>query len=321
MRKILMDCDTGGDDASAISLAVASHDLELLGVTTCMGNRPIEQTYKNTRELIGYFGVDVPVAKGSEKPLKRDWWVGNKVDTPLPVPGLKRDVLAPEIEMDAVEFMADVLRKSDEKVTLIPLAPLTNIAKLMMFYPDLVDEKVDEIIIMGGGMYFGNTTGAAELNIYADAEAAACVFSFGKPIVMHGLDVCYRAKLFAKEAERLLNIKTKTGQAFANIVDAGIKYRLERGLDFSLMYDSLPIIYALHPEIFTVQEASVTVEISGELTYGQTICNPVNSMYDQAMARSMSAAPKDKKIHKVVMDIDREKYLDIVEDILTRSDI
>ena len=321
MRKILMDCDTGNDDASAIALAVASHDIELLGVTTCMGNRPIEQTYRNTRELIGYFGVDVPVVKGSERPLKRDYWVGNPVDSHLPIPGLDPEVLAPEIDMDAVEFMADVLKKSDEKITLIPLAPLTNIAKLMLFYPDLVEEKVDEIILMGGGVYFGNTTGAAELNIYADAEAAACVFAFGKPVVMCGLDVCYRAKLYAEEAKRFLKIDTKAGNAFGSLIDGGIQWRLSRGLDFSLMYDSLPVIYALHPEIFTVQKAGIRVEISGELTYGMTVCNPEGSRFDEKIATGYGGTEKSPRIHTVVMDIDREKYLEIVEEILARSDV
>ena len=305
MRRFLMDCDTGGDDTSAIALAVASHDIQLLGVTTCMGNRPLEQTYRNTREVIKFLGADVPVAKGSEHPLKREYWVGNAEDSYLPIPGLTRDVV-PAIDKDAVEFMADVLRNSNEKITLIPLAPLTNIAKLMLFYPDLVEEKVDEIIIMGGGMYFGNTTGAAELNIYADPEAAAAVFSFGKPIVMCGLDVCYNAKLYAEDYEELKKIPTKAATAFAGVIGGGLERRKELG--FVLMYDSLPVIYALHPEIFTGLKASIQVETSGELTYGQTVCDTRNDV------------PANKKIHTVVLYVDREAYLKYVKEILANSD-
>ena len=144
MRKIIMNCDTGGDDASAIALAVASEELELLGVGTVLGNLPLELTYRNTRELIGYLGTDTPVLKGSAAPLLRERWVGSERDRHLPFPGGLPE-LCPEREEDAVEWMARILRESEEKITLVPLAPLTDIAKLMLFYPDLVNEKVEEI--------------------------------------------------------------------------------------------------------------------------------------------------------------------------------
>ncbi|MBQ1234236.1 MAG: nucleoside hydrolase [Oscillospiraceae bacterium] len=310
MRRFIMDCDTGGDDASAIVLAVASNDIELLGVTACMGNLPLYQTYRNARELIKYLGVPgVPVLKGSERPLTREYWVATEKEHYLRVEGITRDVID-AVDMDAVEWMAKTLRESEEKITLIPLAPLTNIAKLMFAYPDLVKEKVDEIIIMGGGMYFGNTSGAAELNIYADPEAAQAVFSFGTPVVMCGLDVCYRGYITPEENQQIREIGNKVANVFSSVV--------QRSLDTedptrSLMYDSIPVVYALYPEIFTTVTASVEVECGSELCDGMTVCEPVKP----EGRRCWSNAPK---IHKVVLDVDREAYVEAVKRILRESE-
>ena len=310
MRRFIMDCDTGGDDASAIVLAVASNDIELLGVTACMGNLPLYQTYRNARELIKYLGVPgVPVLKGSERPLTREYWVATEKEHYLRVEGITRDVID-AVDMDAVEWMAKTLRESEEKITLIPLAPLTNIAKLMFAYPDLVKEKVDEIIIMGGGMYFGNTSGAAELNIYADPEAAQAVFSFGTPVVMCGLDVCYRGYITPEENQQIREIGNKVANVFSSVV--------QRSLDTedptrSLMYDSIPVVYALYPEIFTTVTASVEVECGSELCDGMTVCETVKP----EGRRCWSNAPK---IHKVVLDVDREAYVEAVKRILRESE-
>lgn len=296
-RLVIMDCDTGDDDACAIALAAASKEIELLGVTAVMGNLSLEQTYRNARELMHYLGVDVPVAKGSARPLRRGYWLGSHEEQYLDVPGITRETV-PEVRQSAVEFMAETLRTSKESVTLIPVGPLTNIAELMMRHPELVRGKVGQIILMGGGAAFGNVTKTAELNLYADAEAADIVFSFGKPIVMVGLDVCHRAQLYEKDAQRLAGIKTRAGNVFSSLISSGLKrYGKKRG--YVLMYDSLTVIYALHPEIFTARPAKVTVVTEGE-EYGRTVCE-----FDAEGA-----------IHTVVMDLDREKYLDIAESIL-----
>ena len=314
MRRFIMDCDTGGDDASAIVLAIASNDIELLGVTACMGNLPLYQTYRNARELLHYIGIpNVPVLKGSEDPLVRGNWVGTREERYLPVEGITREVID-EVDMDAVEWMAKTLRESEEKITLIPLAPLTNIAKLMFAYPDLVKEKVDEIIIMGGGMYFGNTTGAAELNIYADPEAAQAVFSFGTPVVMCGLDVCYNSYITGAENQKIREIGNKVANVFASVTQRSLDYAAKGGKtpDRALMYDSVPVIYALYPEIFKTVTCSVEVECGSELCDGMTVCEPENQW-----GHYWSKAPR---IHKVVLDVDREAYIEALYKILNESE-
>ncbi len=314
VRKVLFDCDTGGDDATAMCLGVASRDIEVLGVSACMGNLELRQTLRNALHLMEFLGrEDIPVAKGSEKPLVRELWVGDKNERPLPIPGLEKLKKQPH-QLDAVEFMAKVLRESDTKVDLIPLAPLTNIAKLMMFHPDLVREKVGNIVLMGGAMYFGNVTAAAELNFYADPEAAKCVFNFGMPIVMVGLEVCEKAYLCYDDLEKIKAAGTKPAEAFYNIVKQsldtyGSRYAEANGEKARVyMYDSITVVYLLHPEIFTTVKAKVRVEANSSICDGMTVCD----------TREYGVDPAEKTT-TVVLDCDREKYVQLVAEILKEA--
>lgn len=298
MHRILIDCDTGGDDAAAISLALASPDIEVLGITTCMGNLTLENTTQNTRELISFLGTKTPIAKGSYGPLTRERWVGSAEDRRLPLPGVpeKLDDLAKE---DAVTFMANTLQKAEGKITLLPLAPLTNIAKLMMLYPDLVKEKVDKIILMGGGVYTGNTTGPAELNFYADPEAARAVFEFPLPVVMLGLDVCYKGYVGIDENERWKDIDNPFAQAFYHVTRRAFFWR-DPPRDRAIVYDSLTTVYLLHPEIFEGLLCDVKIECDSELCDGMSTCD----------------VRAENPRHLAVMDLDRDAYIRIVDELL-----
>ncbi|MGI5888000.1 MAG: nucleoside hydrolase [Oscillospiraceae bacterium] len=308
--KAIYDCDTGGDDATSIAIGAASRNIDILGITTNFGNLSLEQTLRNTLELVDYLGADIPVAKGSSVPLWRPLWVGSKEERRLPIPGIKEASSKP-VEEEAWEFIADRLRESDTKVTLIPLAPLTNIAKLMMFEPDLVKEKVGDIIIMGGSMGWGNESPAAELNFYADPEAAAVVFSFGMPIVMAGLNVCEKAYITAEDNRRFKDIGTKPAKVFYSLCEYGIEnygFHMQQlvGEPAIQMYDSLPSVYALHPEIFTYEDAHVTIEIDSPMTAGMSICDTRPPFFHNDGSL--------KKNVKVLTGLDRAKYFDILEE-------
>lgn len=316
---VILDCDTGGDDAAAIALVCASEKFDLLGVTTVMGNLPLDQTYRNTRQLMHYLGrCDVPVLKGSDKPLMREYWVGTETDILLPIEGIESGMV-PEQEWDAVTWLANALSNSEEKVTLIPLAPLTNIAKLMLFYPDVAREKIDQIVLMGGGMYFGNTSGAAELNIYADPEAAKVVFGFGVPVVMCGTDVCYKGYVTKEENEEIRSIGSRQAKVFAACFDESYLWAQSVGsnpdgleMDQVIVFDSIPVVYLLYPRLFSGVCAGIEIECGSELCDGMTVCEPVNERGEYR-----SEAPK---IHKVVLDVDREAYIDTVYKILGESE-
>ena len=317
MRKIILDCDTGDDDACAITLAAASRELELLGVTAVMGNLPLEQTYRNARQVVGWLGCGAQVLKGSADPLVRERWVGSEAEWPVAIPGEERP-MAPENELGALDWLVKTLREAEEPVTLVPLAPLTNIAKLMLFWPDLVEEKVGEIVLMGGGYMYGNSTGAAELNIYADPEAAQAVFSFGKPIVMCGLDVCHQAYITPEENEQLARIPGKAAALYTSLVREVFEWKKahpeycysEHHRNSCVMYDTVPIVYLLHPEIFKKKKAAIRVECSGDTCDGMTVC----------YTRPYGDPPRPR-IHTVVLDVDRQAYLKAVEEILRASEL
>ena len=315
--RVILDCDTGHDDAAAITLCLASEDIELLGVTTVMGNLPLDQTYRNTRDLIAHYKVDVPVLRGSSDPLIRSRWVGSEEDRGRFFPN-ETLIYQDEIDLDAVEWMKEQLENSESKITLVPLAPMTNIAKLMTFYPDLVEEKVDRIVCMGGGYKFGNSTGAAELNIYADPEAAQAVFSFGIPIVMCGLDVCHNAFITKEDYYNVLKSDKNMASAFiSQICEASFAFEERDDIDErfklwkrpgAIVYDTVPIIYLLHPELFNTLPASISVECESEFCDGMTVCN-------------VSPRSEEPKIHTLVLDVDREGYINAMKSILDNSSI
>ena len=313
--KVILDCDTGHDDAAAITLCLASKEIDLLGVTTVMGNLPLDQTYRNTRDLIAHFNVDVPVLRGNAEPLIRKRWVGSEEDRGSFFPDEKL-VYHDEIDLDAVDWIKKQLEDSDSKITLVPLAPMTNIAKLMTFYPDLVQEKVDRIVCMGGGYKFGNSTGAAELNIYADPEAAQAVFSFGLPVVMCGLDVCHNAFITKDDYQNVLKSDKNMASSFISyICESSFAFEERDDIDErfkmwkrpgAIVYDTVPIIYLLHPELFETVPAAISVECESEYCDGMTICN-------------ISPRSDEPKIHTLVLDIDREGYINALKSIIDNS--
>src|SRR5829696_3832426 len=186
-------------------LACGHPDLDLLAVTTVAGNVSLEKTTRNTLRVLSLVGcTDVPVGAGASEPLERplhtaeDIHGNSGLDGPEEIPdaGFEPD------GRGAVALIADTLRASAEPVTLVPVGPLTNIALLLREHPDLKD-RVARISLMGGSMGLGNTTPAAEFNIYVDPEAAREVFESGLPITMSGLDVTHQAGAGPDERERL----------------------------------------------------------------------------------------------------------------------
>src|SRR3954452_17146384 len=173
-RKLILDVDTGTDDAVAIMLAALHPELELVACTTVNGNREIEHTTENTLRTLDHIGRgDIPVYAGLSRPVGR---------LDFPIPRGARDPGVHFVEMplapsrskaqatNAVEFLIETYRNATDPITLVPVGPLSNIASALALFPKLVD-CVPEIVIMGGGHDVANVTPAAEFNIWADPEA------------------------------------------------------------------------------------------------------------------------------------------------------
>ncbi|HEU5216380.1 MAG TPA: nucleoside hydrolase, partial [Gaiellaceae bacterium] len=214
---IIFDCDPGHDDAIALLLALASPELELLGVTTVSGNQTLDKTTANALRILEFAGrTDVPVHAGADRPFVRPRDVAAHVhgESGLDGPDLPPPTTTAR-DPHAVDFIAAQIRERHGKLTLVPTGPLTNIALLFALHPDAVPER---IVLMGGAVGEGNRTPAAEFNIWADPEAAQRVFAAELDTTMIGLDVTHRALVTDAHTERL-RASGRVGRLVAELMD------------------------------------------------------------------------------------------------------
>src|ERR671929_172980 len=264
--RIILDCDPGHDDAIALLLALASPELELLGVTTVAGNQTLEKTTANAIRVLEHVGrEDVPVAAGADRPLVREQYVAANVhgETGLDGPDLPPPRARPESE-HAVDFLAGRIAGT----TLVATGPLTNVALLLARHPQARPER---IVLMGGAVAEGNVTPAAEFNIWADPEAAKRVFASGLPLTMVGLDVTHKALVRTEDKERL-RAAGRVGRTVAELLDFYDRFHREvYGFDGSPIHDAVALAYAFRPELLETRELNVEVDCESELCRGRTV--------------------------------------------------
>jgi inosine-uridine nucleoside N-ribohydrolase len=265
-ERILIDCDPGHDDAIALLLALASPELELLGVTTVAGNQTLEKTTANAIRVLDFIGRDdVTVAAGADRPLVRDPFVAAYVhgETGLDGPDLPPPQREPPA-LHAVDFLAERVSGA----TLVAVGPLTNVALLLAHHPEA---RPDRIVLMGGSIGLGNVTPAAEFNIWADPEAAARVFESGLELAMVGLDVTHQALLLDADAEHLRG-SGRTGQMVAELYDFFHRFHRDTyGFGGSPIHDAVAVAYVFRPELIETKRCHVAIECRSELTRGRTV--------------------------------------------------
>jgi len=269
---ILLDCDPGHDDAIALLLALASPELHLLGVTTVAGNQTLEKTTANALRVLELVGRDdVDVAAGADRPLARDLFIAAYVhgESGLDGPSLPDPQRSP-VDQHAVDFLAERILGSPRPVTLVPVGPLTNVALLLVRYPEAA-ENLERIVIMGGAIAEGNVTPAAEFNIYVDPEAAGRVFRSGVPVTMIGLDVTHEALMMPSHAERL-RASGPVGTFVAELHDFFIQYH-ERtyGTEGAPIHDAVAVAQVLRPGIVDTLHRHVDVDCESQLCRGRTV--------------------------------------------------
>ncbi|TDW83759.1 nucleoside hydrolase [Kribbella sp. VKM Ac-2566] len=274
MKPVILDVDTGLDDACALLLAARHPELDLKAVTCVGGNVGIDDVVRNTLTVLDAAGrPDVPVARGAAVPLIQpvrsarhvhgedglgdlDWPRSTRSTDPRHAVELLRDVL-----LDAAA--------TGELITLIPLAPLTNIALLLRTYPEAA-RGLREIVFMGGAAGIGNATAAAEFNIWTDPEAAAIVLAaardLGIAVTMYGLDVFYDVVVTLEQARAL------SGSPSAELACKLIEKRSERyQSDGGSIGDGGAVCAVIDPSGLTTQEYPVRIELSGSWSRGRTI--------------------------------------------------
>ena len=274
-KPVILDVDPGHDDAVALMLACGHPDLDLLAVTTVAGNVTIEKTTRNALRVLSLVGyTDVPVGVGAPEPLERPLHTAEDIHGKSGLDG-PEEIPHADFESDesgAVALIADTLRASTEPVTLIPVGPLTNIAAFLREHPGLKD-RVARISLMGGSMGLGNTTPAAEFNIYVDPEAAREVFESGLPITMSGLDVTHQAGAGPRERERL-RATGRVGHVVAGFLDFfAATYESVFGFDAPPLHDPVAVAAVLEPGLLKTRPMRVDIECESDLTRGETVCD------------------------------------------------
>jgi pyrimidine-specific ribonucleoside hydrolase len=308
---VIMDCDPGHDDAIALVLAHARPEIDIRGICTTAGNQTIDKTTLNTRKIMTFLGNDVPVARGSSKPLFRDLITAAEVhgESGLDGPALP-DPAWPESELSAFELMVKILEESDEPVTMVPTGALTNLGLLLLTRPDL-KSKIGRISLMGGSAIGGNWTPSAEFNILVDPEAAQVVFSSGLPITMSGLDVTHKALVTLDDIETFRSIGKRTAVMVAELMDFFKKFHEEyfTGFGGSPLHDPCAVAWLVAPEIFTSKKARVDVECNGGFTTGSTV---VSFAQGESLGGAEGRIPAAEANVDVLFDVDREAFVKLL---------
>jgi len=269
---IIIDCDPGHDDAIALLLALASPEVELLGVTTVAGNQTLAKTTANALRVLELVGrSDVPVAAGSDRPLVRELHVALYVhgETGMDGPSLPPPQGSP-VAQHAVDFIAELVLASPRPVTLVPTGPLTNVALLLARYPEAA-ARLGRIVLMGGAIAEGNVTPAAEFNVWADPEAARRVFESGLDVTMIGLDVTHKALVTPEHGARL-RASGPVGTFVAGLLDFFYEFHRETyGFPGSPIHDAVAVGHVVRPGLVETLERHVDVECGSELCRGRTV--------------------------------------------------
>ncbi len=274
MKKIILDVDPGHDDAVAIMLAAFNPDIDLLGITVVAGNQTVEKTFSNALKVCSHLGIDVPVYKGMTGPIVRKQVIADDIhgETGLDGPHFGEITKKGE-EMHAVDYIIEKLMSSDEKITLVPTGPLSNIGMALRKEPR-IKEKIEQIVLMGGAYQLGNVTPAAEFNIWADPEAAYIVFSSELPLVMMGLDLTRQALATKEVVEKIGSLNNKASQLFVDLMEFFAKTQHDVfGWSAPPVHDPTTVAYLIDPSCIETKPMYCKIELKSEDSYGRTLCD------------------------------------------------
>lgn len=292
LKKVILDVDTGSDDAVAILSAVLSQRLDVVGIIASFGNQALEYTLPNTLRVVELTGRDVPVYRSFGVPLACDLLPSRRVNAhPRLMEGVKDGKLVsiheralplpgPTISAQkehAVPWLIRTLRETKEKITLIPVGPMTNIACAIRMDPSICD-YIEEIVMMGGGVNVRNITMAAEINFYNDPEAAKILLDSGIKTTVVTLDATHSSWFGYAEAERIRAV----GNPAADFAADMLKHRIDAALEVgvrktprSALHDVLAVCAVIDRSVLTdVRHVKCDVDIGAGAADGMLIVDP-----------------------------------------------
>lgn len=307
MKKIIIDCDTGIDDAIGILLAVKSGLCDILGITTVCGNVSLDQATLNTKKVVQLLGKEneIKIVKGASRPLLRKPFYELSVHGNDGLGGALKDMeVQQEDEGFAPDFIIEQAKKHKGEITFILLAPLTNMALALRKEPRL-KEWIKELVIMGGAVKRpGNITPTAEFNMYVDPEAAKIVMHSGIPITLVGLDVTSDTLLTDADVEKM------QGNSLGEFVKESTEHYINRyfqlnGVRSCAMHDPLAVGIALDKSLVKTEKHYVDVETKSELCDGYTMCDFKNMLKKEPNA-------------EVCLEVDSERFINMLIETLKK---
>jgi pyrimidine-specific ribonucleoside hydrolase len=304
-KPVIIDTDPGHDDAVALMLAISSDTLDIRGITVSAGNSTLDNTLENALRILTHLSSSAKVYKGAERPMlsvlkpsKSIHGENGLAGTTLPEPKGMAEL------RNAVQFLEDEVKLSEEKITIIALGPLTNIATFILSAPEL-RHRISEIFMMGGAVFGGNRTPAAEFNVWQDPEAASIVFESGIPLVMCGLDVTRKCGMLEKDIESIRKSNGKACVLAGEIIDFFSSATVKSEVIF---HDAVAVTRVLRPELFRSSNYNVVIDLDGRYTRGCTVVDTIG-----ISGGSINA--------EVVMDADREGVSAFIAESLLKLDV
>jgi len=298
-RKIIIDCDPGIDDALAIFMALASDELEVLGITTVAGNVGVAQVSANALSLVSLCGRKIPVCRGAAKPLIHTRREATRVhganglgDLRLPEPDFEEDSRL------AIDFIRETLEVNKNNLDIVAIGPLTNIAGVLLAFPESA-RNIRSIVLMGGALGFGNVTPVAEFNIFTDPHAAAVVFRSGVRIKLYPLDVTNKATIGEKRMTELRSMGGEISRLCHRMLASYADFHRGRGLAEIALHDPFAMACVIDENLASYKEYHVDVETSGGLTRGKTIAD-------------VNGVTGNKANAEVAVDLDKEGFVSLL---------
>ncbi len=314
-KKIILDTDPGSDDAMAMMLALNSPELDVRAVTVVPGNVIAKQGLENALRMISLANrCDIPVAAGAQHPLFQklitaEFWHGKN--------GLANVELPPSrCKVDGrwgPDLIIEMVHGAPHEITLVPVGPLTNIALAVEKDPSIVP-LVKEVILMGGSIGGGNSTAAAEANIYNDPEAAQIVFQAGWPLTMVGLDVGDKTLLSQKYLAQLAETHGPVNDFIYQVAHYLVELSAQFGSSGTPMYDPLAVGVAIDATLVKAPAMHVDVETRGEFTRGETVANRRNEVERNVLHGDrywVEGLDKVEPNAKVCIDVDADRFLQL----------
>ena len=302
--KIILDCDPGHDDAVAILLAGLSDKIDLLGITVAAGNQTIAKTAQNALNVARFIGLDVPIAIGCQDPMVVPRVICSQVHGESGLDGFTFPTYKKDFDhRHACQFIIDTVMNNDD-VVIVTCGPMTNLAIAMKLEPKII-KRIKGVVLMGGSTEHGNTSPAAEFNIMCDAEAAHVVFTSGVPIKMIGLNVTRKVLVTEEVIERFAKINNKISDMFVKLMRVfNENQRKTFGIKAAPLHDPVTVVSLIDENVVKFIKMNVEIDINHGSSYGRTNCDVFDYL-------------KKEKNVEVAMDVDVNRYWDILFDVMS----